>query len=275
MAVRVAVRRASGDLHADILRAIETLGNGAPQLVNGRSVLIKANFNSPHGYPATTAPDFLSALILTLRGAGAARVAVGDSCGLRWGPAARVARALGIPEIAAGAGAAWINFDDGPWREVAVGGADQAAVKVAEAAFGVDLLIYACCMKTHRRAGFSMSLKHAVGFLPPDQRNAIHDGDIGRNIARINRAVRPDLILLDARRCFAAGGPAIGWVRRPGLIMASADRVALDVEGLKVLGGYLRLNRLRRNPWDEPQIRAASASGAGIRGKDEYEVVEA
>jgi uncharacterized protein (DUF362 family) len=148
-------------------------------------------------------------------------------------------------------------------------------VRVAEAAFLSDVLVYACCMKTHRRAGFSMSLKHAVGFLPPDQRRAIHDGDIARNIARINLAVRPDLILLDARKCFAAGGPAIGWVRRPGLIMASADRVALDVEGLKVLGGYLRLNRLRRDPWDEPQIRAASGSGVGVRSDGEYRVVRA
>jgi uncharacterized protein (DUF362 family) len=197
----------------------------------------------------------------------------GDSCGLRWAPASRVAAALGIPQLMRTLGAEFVNFDDGPWREVRVNGTLFPVVRIAGIAFEADFIVYACCMKTHPSAGFSLSLKHAVGFLPPDQRRAVHDGDVSLRIAEANLAVKPDMVLVDARKCFAAGGPAVGWVRRPGLLMASTDRIAADVEGIRILDRFRWFGK-RRDPWSHPQIQAAVKLGLGVKASSEYDIRE-
>jgi uncharacterized protein (DUF362 family) len=259
----VSADRHAGNLQAAVSEALTRLGPGILSDLVGRSVLIKANFNSPHPFPASSAPDFLSALIGVLRAAGAGTIRLGDSCGLRWAPAEAVAAGLGIPDLAARLGVEWVNFDAGPWRSVNVQGALFKVVKIAEAAYASERIVYACCIKTHPTAGFSASLKHAIGFLPPEQRHAMHQGDMARRIAEINLAVKPHLVLADGRKCFTMGGPARGWVRRPGIILASTDRVALDERALEVLKSYFAFNRLAKNPREEPQIREAIALGIG------------
>lgn len=205
---------------------------------------------------------------------GASRVAIGDSCGLRWRPADEVFRKLGIPALAEWLGAECINFDHGPWRHVPVGSKHFKEIPIAASAFDFDMIVYAGCMKTHRAARFSLSLKHTVGFLPPDERRALHDGDIEEKIADINLAVSPAIAFIDARKCFVAGGPARGWVRRPNVLLASTDRVALDVEAIKVLSSFRSLNRLIKDPWQHPQIRRAVELGLGVSAEDQYEVTE-
>ncbi len=265
---------AAGDLQKAVADATAALDLDAAAFFKGRRVLIKPSFNSPDPSPASSDPAFLTAVVDWLREQGAAEIAVGDSCGLRWCPAAAVHEKLGIPAWAKAAGVGHINFDDGPWRKVAIQGRVFTEVEVAEAAFAADRVIYATCMKTHRKARFSLSLKHAVGFLAPALRRRIHAGDLEENVAEINLAVKPDLILMDGRRCFVSGGPAEGWVRRPGVILAGTDRVAVDVEALKILSSFLAFNRVRGNPWNQPQIRRAVELGLGARSERDYEVVK-
>ncbi len=241
---------------------------------SGCRVLIKPNFNSPHRYPASTDLRMLSALVNWLQAAGAAEITIGESCGLRWGPAEEVFRRIGIRPLAEQLGVRCVNFDDGPWREVNVGGTHLKKVSLSEELWNHDRLVYLTCLKTHRSARFSISLKHALGFLPPPQRRDMHRGDLEEKIAELNLAVKPDLIVVDARKCFVAGGPAIGWVRKPGLLMAGTDRVALDVEGVKVLASYFSWNRLLRDPWTHPHISRAAALGLGARSNAEINVVK-
>jgi uncharacterized damage-inducible protein DinB len=89
-------------------------------------------------------------------------------------------------------------------------------------------------------------------------------------IAELNLVVRPDLILLDERRTFITRGPAHGELREPNLILASRDRVAADVEGLKIIGRYAG-HELPADVWELPQLRHAVELGLGAR---EYRVVE-
>jgi uncharacterized protein (DUF362 family) len=56
----------------------------------------------------------------------------------------------------------------------------------------------------------------------------------------------------------------------PGIIMASGDLVAIDVEALKILASYGAKNKLLPDPYDSPQIATALRHGLGAR---EYEVV--
>jgi hypothetical protein len=56
----------------------------------------------------------------------------------------------------------------------------------------------------------------------------------------------------------------------PGVIMASGDQIAIDVEALKILGSYKAKNRLLPNPYDSPQIVTALRHRLGSK---EYKVV--
>jgi uncharacterized protein (DUF362 family) len=47
-----------------------------------------------------------------------------------------------------------------------------------------------------------------------------------------------ELNLADMRRTFIAGGPARGELREPGLLLASHNRVALDVEAVRIIQSF-------------------------------------
>ena len=113
----------------------------------------------------------------------------------------------------------------------------------------------------------------AVGLLGFRQRNDLHSAYIEEKIAELNLAVHPDLIIMDGRKCFVTGGPAVGRVEEPNVILASGDRVAIDVEALKVLQSYKGDIEFDMNPWKFPQIKHAVELGLGVKSKDEILVV--
>ncbi len=134
-------------------------------------------------------------------------------------------------------------------------------------------LVYAFCMKTHRFAKFTFSLKLAVGFMKPSERIRLHMRHLEEKVAELNLIIHPHLIIMDGRKCFISGGPATGELRNPGLILASGDRVALDVEALKTVGAY-EGSSLRNDPWSYTQVRRAAELGLGVKNEQEYKIVE-
>ena len=78
---------------------------------------------------------------------------------------------------------------------------------------------------------------------------------------------------MDGRKAFVSGGPDKGEMVQPGIIMASGDMVAIDVEGLKVLLSYRAKNKLPGNPWDSPQIVTALTHRLGCKKEGEYRVL--
>ena len=83
----------------------------------------------------------------------------------------------------------------------------------------------------------------------------------------------PDIIILDGRRCFISGGPDKGEVREPNVILASGDRIAVDVESVRILQSYPGTS-LEEDVWQLRQIRHAVELGLGVSRDEEYEVVE-
>ena len=77
---------------------------------------------------------------------------------------------------------------------------------------------------------------------------------------------------MDGRKCFVSGGPFNGEVREPNLILASGDRVAMDIESIKVIAGF-EGSKLAVDPWSYTQIKRAVALGLGVKGDDEYLVL--
>jgi uncharacterized protein (DUF362 family) len=61
----------------------------------------------------------------------------------------------------------------------------------------------------------------------------------------------------------------------PNVILASGDRIALDVEGVKILQSYPRENLIQAPVWEMPIIRRAIELGLGAKSEADYQVLQA
>ena len=70
--------------------------------------------------------------------------------------------------------------------------------------YEADKIVYLPCMKTHRLARFSLSLKLGVGLVHPGERRRMHMGNLERKVAEFSLALQPDLIVMDGRKAFVS-----------------------------------------------------------------------
>jgi len=253
--------------------AVEAIGGFGRVVRPGDTVAIKPNFNSGDPPPNSTDIPFLIALVRLLRDYGARRVIVGESS--RHPPTSSrfEMQRTGVFQACRREGAEVVVFGDQDWTAVPVAGTHFSWLEVARPLLECDRLVFAACLKTHWLSKFSMSLKLTVGAVRPRHRALLHfGGHFDERIAEIASAFHPDLMLVDGRTAFVRGGPCYGLVRRPNVILASGDRVALDVEAIRVLQRY-RESALSGDPWAYRQIAAAVALGLGADGPADYRVV--
>lgn len=270
----VAKVRAGDNVRHAIDKAILLLGGLGQAIVRDDKVLVKPNFNSPDLPPASTDLEFLRAVVEMLLDVGA-EVTLGESAGGVWRPSRNVFQKLGAYELARELGVELIAFEDRAqdYVRVKVEGDYFHTVTVPRSAYEADKLVYLPCMKTHALAWFSGALKLAMGFIHPGERRGMHLGHLQEKIAEISLCWQPDLIIMDGRRTFVTGGPAYGQLEEPGLLLASGDLVAIDVEAMKVILAYQAKNKLPANPWQLPQVVTALKHGVGA-GENNYLVVE-
>ena len=269
----VAKVKAAGDIRLDIGQAMALLGNLQQAISRGDRVLVKPNFNSPDPFPASTDLAFLQAVIEPILEAGA-KATIGESSGAVWRPTRNVFNQLGIPELARRLGVELIAFDDRPndWVQVRIDGDYLSRVIIPRAAYEADKIVYLPCMKTHSQGAFSGAIKLIFGFVAPGQRRSFHLGHLQEKLAEVSLCWQPDLIIMDGRKAFVSGGPHKGQLVEPGLVLASGDLIAIDVEAIKVLLDYRASNKLPANPWELPQIATALKHGLGV-GEGKYIVV--
>lgn len=248
---------------------------GALDLTNikGRAVLIKPNFNTADPAPASTHNDALVELIKTLWSLGAGSISLGERS---HPPTAEVIAAKDLPPILDKLEVKVIDFDDLPprdWVEFKPEGSHWPdGFRVARPIVEADCLVETCCLKTHQYGGvFTLSLKLAVGCLPAARNGfelmkQLHGSPHQRlMIAEINQAFSPELIVLDGVDAFVDGGPASGTKVRGKVMLASADRVAIDaaaVAALKDLGANEAIMGTR--VFEHDQIRRAAELGLGV-----------
>lgn len=263
--------QASGDLKADIAHAVQLIGGFEKIVSGGETVLVKPNYNTADPYPGSSEPAFVRAVIELLREHGAGKITIGESTAyLRH---RRVLEEAGLLAMAHELSVPVIVYDEDGWERVRVNGRYLRRLKVARALRRFDRLVYVCCPKTHHAAKFTGSLKLGMGLIGQLDRLRMHLRYLQEKIAEMNLAFAPDLILADMRRTFITGGPAKGELREPGLILASGDRVALDVEAIKIIQSYPG-HELPGDPWALPQISHAAALGIGAASESAYRTVE-
>ncbi len=260
------------DMKESILKSVDLIGGFDRIVEKGDEIWLKPNFNTSDAPPGSNDPSFVKAVIELLYEYGASKVILGESSMLSL-CTRKVLEDTGMLHEAEDAGAEVVPFDEGEWVKVDTGGKYLGNVSLPKRALTANKLVYVCCMKTHRWAKFTLSLKLAVGFMKPRERLLLHARHLEEKIADLNLVVHPNLIIMDGRKCFISGGPASGEQRTPNLILASGDRVAIDVEAIKVIESFEGAS-LTVNPWSYIQICRAAELGIGVRTNSDYVVVE-
>ena len=93
-------------------------------------------------------------------------------------------------------------------------------------------------------------------------------------IAEVNAAYQPDLVVLDGVEAFVSGGPARGKRVEAQVILAGADRVAIDAVGVATLRYFGATRAVTRGPiFQLEQITRAVELGLGVDGPEKIELV--
>jgi len=273
--VLVSKVKASSDISASIKKAVDLIGGIKRMIKGGETVLLKPNYVIAAPAPATTPNDFLLAVIDLVKRAGASRVIVGESS-IQYSSTRRVMEELGVFEVAQKAGAEVLVFEEGEWVKAKIPGARyKRKTRYPKILDEVDRLIWLPTCKTHRHARYSGSLKLTFGITHKTERMGHLLSHLEEKIAEANILHRPDLVVMDARKIFVTGGPGSGDVAEPGFVFASGDRVAIDVEAIRLIQSYDANNRLKGiSPWDLATIRRAGELGVGVKSENEYKLVE-
>lgn len=266
------------DRDAGIAEAIRLLGVNP---VDRKDVLLKPNFNTADPFPASTHNDTLRHLIEHLKAMGASGITIGE----RSGPVdtASVIKDKGIPQLCSEEGAGLINFENLPedqWvRKDCKDSHWRKGFLIAKPVIDSDCIVCTCCLKTHGfGGGITASLKLSIGMVHKRNMTELHSSMLSmkKMIAEVNTAYTPALVLMDAIDVFTDRGPMSGPVKRAGLILASADRVAIDAVGLailKLVGSNSHVMNTRI--WEHQQIARAAELGLGAKRPSEIEIVHA
>ena len=271
-----------GNLRESIELSVSLIGGIKKLVKSSDKVLLKPNYNTADPFPGSSDPGFITSIISMLYDAGAEKVILAERTAFLHNR--KVLEQAGILEAAEKAGAevrvfgkdGWqAFFDRSGWRRTKIsGGQYLRSVSIAKEALDIDKIVYAPLMKAHHAADFTGSIKLSMGLVKPffDQ-ITFHVRHLREKLAELGLVIKPNLIVMDARKVFITRGPAKGELREPNLILASGNQVAIDVEGLKILQSYPGNDLEGKNVWDLMQIKHSLELGLGPHNEEEYEVI--
>lgn len=261
------------------------LGEYDLSVFSGASVAIKANFNSDDPFPASTHIETLRGLVTAIKAERPKQIVLGERSGM--GETRIVLENRGVYALAKELGFSVVVLNElgrEGWKEIQSAGLHWSrGFFIANAFARADRVVQTCCMKTHRFGGhFTMSLKNSVGLIAKrvpglnyDFMGELHGSKDQRlMIAEINRFYPVDLVLMDASEGFSTGGPDIGKLVQPNVIMAGKDRVAIDAAGVALLRSYGTSHDVSEGRiFTQQQIARAAELGVGITSADKIRLV--
>jgi uncharacterized protein (DUF362 family) len=248
------------------------------------TIALKANYNSDDPFPATTHPETLRVLAEHLK-KNSSSLIMAERSGM--GNTTVVLKNRGVLDLSRKLGFQLLNLDSAnpeDWYDVQAQGLHwRHGFKIARIFKEADKVVQTCCLKTHRFGGhFTMSLKNSVGLIASrprgtsyDYMRELHSSPNQRlMIAEINKFYTTDLILMDATEGFSKGGPDRGTLIKPGLLLASSDRVAIDAVGVALLRLYGATPEVMKGRiFDQEQIAHAARLGVGVESADKIELI--
>lgn len=236
---RISKIKVKDDLKQAVEEAVDQLGGFDKFIKPNDFVLLKPNFNTADPFPASSDLEFLKVVSELVCESKPRSVVVGDcsAISVKTEKVIEQRKFYELEEL--NPLIKVINFNKDKWVKKEIPGAKYLKkVSLPKILDQVDKLILLPCLKTHSQADFTGALKLAVGFIKPSQRNRLHAFHLQEKIGEVNKLINPDLIIMDARKCFITQGPSHGQVREPGLILASEDRIEIDLEGIKIIQSF-------------------------------------
>lgn len=243
---------------------------------SGKSVALKANFNSADPFPASTHLDTLKTIITILKEAGVSEITLAERSG--GGNTRDVLEQLGVFDLSKKLDFKVIVLDEEKkesWVKIDRDGTHWLrGFYISKVFLESDIVLQTCCLKAHRFGGhFTMSLKNSVGLVakkvPGGLYNymwELHGSPYQRlMIAEINKFYKVDFVIMDAIKAFISGGPEKGTVVEPNLLLASRDRVAIDAVGVTILRMHGASSLMKKSIFELDQIRRAAELGVGAK----------
>ena len=231
----------SGEPAAATRKALETLGGITRFVKKGQRVVIKPNmsFAKTPDFAASTHPLVVVAVAQACIEAGAREVLVLDHtlqraelCLERTG--IRDACKQHVPGVHV------LALQDRKFfREIRIPqGKVLDRVEVLTDILDNAVLINVPVAKSHSATGVSLGLKGLMGLIW--DRESFHSQfNINQGIADLATVIKPQLTILDATRAMVSGGPGgPGDVKKPNLIIAGVDPVAVDSYGVGIVPWY-------------------------------------
>jgi uncharacterized protein (DUF362 family) len=261
------------------VRAAVELAGGLG-IEEGSTVLIRPNANTADLPPGSTNPEVLKGAIREARRYNPGKIIVAEKS-MTTLDTEMVLRKLGLWQAAEAEGADEIlTFDHMKRSYVKPEGAFSwlEGFYVPEFLASVDYMIALPVIKTHWTATFTMGLKSQISITADRDRRQLPHGQhkdvlFGSMIAESNLVYKPDFYISDATKCFVTGGPDLGTLKEPGIVMACSDVIANDAVGLALLKTLGTVPKIQEHPvWVQPQIRRAVELGLGIRSREEITV---
>jgi uncharacterized protein (DUF362 family) len=272
----------TADRARGVRRAIELFGLNP---VRGDRVLLKPNFNSAEGAPASTHPDILRTLVTEMNEMGARSITIGERSGM--GDTRAVLEQTGVFELVDEFGLDTVVFDELDEREWVVQQSGEyhwsSGIAVPRILLDSECVVQTCNLKTHGYGGhFTMALKNSVGFVARtvgagghNYMAELHGSPYQRQmIAEVNTAYTPSLIVMDGVEAFVDGGPAVGKKVSPSVVLAGTDPVAIDAVGVAILRLFGTTPQVSQGKvFEQEQIARAVELGLGVESPDRIVMV--
>jgi uncharacterized protein (DUF362 family) len=230
----------SGDPVTATKKALEALGGISRFVKKGQRVVLKPNmsFTRTPEFGATTHPQVVATVAQACMEAGAQQVLVLDHTLHR---AELCLERTGIREACKDIpGVHVLALQERKFfREIKIPqGKVLERVEVMKEVLDSPVLINIPVAKSHSATGVSMGIKGLMGLIW--DREIFHSQlNMNQALADLATVIKPQLTILDATRALTSGGPGgPGEVKKPNLIIAGIDPVAVDSYGVSVVPWY-------------------------------------
>jgi len=259
-----------------VKEAVDLVGGIERFVAPGQSVLVKPNLLSPKPPQAAvcTHPTVVESIVGLATGAGG-KCSIGDCPSIAGDSPQGYERLLEITEmseVVRRTGITSIRLDDSCEEREIPDAKVYRRMPVSGALGEVDALINVPKFKTHELTLMTGAVKNLFGCVPGRRKIASHlqagcnPEMFAQILVDLLRTVRPALSIMDGIVGMDGQGPAAGRRRSFGVILASADPVALDAVACHIAGF---------DPMIVPTLRLANEQGVGVADLSRIEIVGA
>jgi uncharacterized protein (DUF362 family) len=200
-----------------------------------KKIYVKPNMSHPEYVSGVvTCPELLGELVGLLRDSSS-EVIVGESNGFNY-PCWTAFDKTGIKAAVERAGGAVINLSEDKVVKVKFPDTQMPPKELfmPRTVMEADAIVDLPLMKTHEFAVYSGAIKNLFGCLPSNRRIYLHPY-LPEVFYRLYVALKPQLMVMDARVGIEGNGPTKGNPVKMDLMLTSNDALAIDVTAAKIM----------------------------------------